>query len=89
MYNVNALEINLVTCLPNVKISFGLSRPILSHWRCMSPTGSFLKIFWNCHNLSESFYSSNWSMENYLDEKEHRTKEIAKNTILKHTVIQY
>lgn len=45
MYNVNALEINLVTYLPNVKISFGLSRPMLSHWRCMSPTGFFLKIF--------------------------------------------
>lgn len=57
------------------------------------PYGVFFKDFfvsgWNCHNLSESFYSSNWSMENYLDEKEHRTKEIAKNTVLKHTVIQY
>lgn len=36
MYNVNALETNIITRLLNVKISFGISTPILPHWRCMN-----------------------------------------------------
>lgn len=45
MYNVNGLETNLLTCLLNIKISFGLSGPILPHWRHMSPMGFFKKDF--------------------------------------------